>query len=220
MIKGSLHTSAFLHAVLEKEAKLRMGRLLSHCALIAAPEYARRIVVSDAALNIAPDTDQKRDICQNAIGFARALGIEAPKVAILAAVETVNTKMPATTDGAILAKMAERRQIIGGIVDGPLDLDAAVDSEAAKIKHIESPVAGCADVLIVPNIKAGNMVYKDLVFMADAQSAGLVVGARVPIILTSRADNAQHRRFAAAAAVIYAKAAAQDPSILIPEISE
>ncbi len=220
LMKGSLHTDEFLHAVLDKEAKLRTGRLLSHCALIAAPEYARRIIVSDAALNIAPDTDQKRDICQNAIGLARALGIDMPKVAILAAVEIVSTKMPATLDGAILAKMADRRQIVGGIVDGPLDLDAAVDAEAAKIKHIESPVAGCADILIAPNIEAGNMVYKDLVFMADAQSAGLVIGARVPVILTSRADDAQDRRFAAAAAVIYANAVARDPSILMPEISE
>ncbi|MGA7327758.1 MAG: phosphate acyltransferase, partial [Rhodomicrobium sp.] len=177
-------------------------------------------IVSDAALNIAPDTDQKRDICQNAIGLARALGIEMPKVAIVAAIETVNTKMPATTDGAILAKMANRKQIAGGIVDGPLDLDAAVDAEAARIKNIASPVAGCADVLIVPNIEAGNVIYKDLVFMANAQSAGLVVGARVPVILTSRADNPDARRFAAAVAAIYANAASRDPSILMPEISE
>ena len=220
LMKGSLHTDVYLHAVLEKEARLRTGRLLSHCALISAPQYARRVVVTDAALNIAPDTNQKRDICQNAIGFARAMGIETPKVAVLAAVEVVNTKMPATTDGAILAKMADRRQIVGGIVDGPLDLDAAVDAEAARIKHIVSPVAGCADVLVVPNIEAGNMVYKDLVFMADAQSAGLVVGARVPLILTSRADNAEDRRFAAAAAALYANAAAKDPSIISPEISD
>ncbi|MGA9767276.1 MAG: bifunctional enoyl-CoA hydratase/phosphate acetyltransferase [Rhodomicrobium sp.] len=220
LMKGSLHSDAFLRGVLDKDAKLRTGRLLSHCAIIATPVYARRIIVSDAALNIAPDADQKRDICQNAIGLARALGIETPKVAVLAAIETVNTKMPATTDGAILAKMADRKQIVGGIVDGPLDLDAAVDAEAARIKHIESPVAGCADILIVPNIEAGNVVYKDLVFMADAQSAGLVVGARVPVILTSRADGAEARRFSAAAAVIYANAAARDPSILMPEISE
>ncbi len=220
LMKGSLHTSVFLHAVLEKEAKLRTGRLLSHCALIAAPEYARRIIVTDAALNIAPDTDQKRDICQNAIGLARALGIEKQKVAIVAAIETVNTKMPATTDGAILAKMSDRRQIVDGIIDGPLDLDAAVDAEAARTKHIESPVAGCADILVVPNIETGNVIYKDLVFMANAQSAGLVVGARVPIVLTSRADNAEARRFAAATALIYANAAARDPSILMPEILE
>jgi phosphotransacetylase len=190
LMKGSLDTSVLLHAVMEKEAKLRAGRLISHCAMVSAPTYARRFVLSDVALNIAPDTDQKRDICQNAIGFALALGIDVPKVAVLAAVETVRTKMPATLDGAILAKMSDRGQIVGGIVDGPLDLDAAVDAEAARIKHISSPVAGLADVLIVPNIEAGNMVYKTLAFMADAQTAGLVVGARVPVILTSRADSA------------------------------
>ena len=206
-----------LHAVMQKEAKLRTGRLISHCAMVSAPTYARRFVLSDVALNIAPDTDQKRDICQNAIGFARALGIDLPKVAVLAAVEMVQTKMPATLDGAILAKMADRRQIVGGIVDGPLDLDAAVDAEAARIKHISSPVAGLADVLIVPNIEAGNMVYKNLAFMADAQTAGLVVGARVPVILTSRADTAAARRFSAAAAVLYADALARDPAILTPK---
>ena len=220
LMKGSLHTNILLHAVLQKDANLRTERLLSHCAMVSVPTYARRFVLSDVALNIAPDTDQKREICQNAIGFARAMGIDKPKVAILAAVEMVNTKMPATTDGAILAKMADRRQIVGGIVDGPLDLDAAVDAEAARIKHIVSPVAGVADVLIVPNIEAGNMVYKNLAFMADAQTAGLVVGARVPVILTSRADTAAARRFSAAAAVLYANALAQDPSILLPEAAE
>src|SRR5208282_463007 len=220
LMKGSLHTDVLLHAVMQKEAKLRTGRLISHCAMMSVPTYARRFVISDVALNIAPDTDQKRDICQNAIGFARALGIDLPKVAVLAAVEMVQTKMPATLDGAILAKMADRGQIVGGIVDGPLDLDAAVDSEAARIKHISSPVAGLADVLIVPNIEAGNMVYKNLAFMADAQIAGLVVGARVPVILTSRADTAAARRFSAAAAVLYADALTRDPGILLPEIAE
>jgi phosphotransacetylase len=220
LMKGSLHTDVLLHAVMQKEAKLRTGHLLSHCAIISVPTYARRIVITDVALNIAPDTDQKRDICQNAIGFARALGIDVPKVAVLAAVETVRTKMPATLDGAILAKMADRRQIVGGIVDGPLDLDAAVDPEAARIKHIFSPVAGLADVLIVPNIEAGNMVYKDLAFMADAQTAGLVVGARVPIVLTSRADTAPARRFSAAAAVLYANSLAHDPNTILPETAE
>ena len=220
LMKGSLHTDVLLHAVMAKESRLRTGRLLSHCAMLAVPTYARRFVVSDVALNIAPDTDQKRDICQNAIGFARALGIEVPKVAVLAAVEMVRTRMPASLDGAILAKMADRRQIVGGIVDGPLDLDAAVDAEAARIKHIDSPVAGLADVLIVPNIEAGNMVYKNLAFMADAQTAGLVVGARVPVILTSRADSAAARRFSAAAAVLYAAALARDPGILNPETAE
>jgi phosphotransacetylase len=220
LMKGSLHTDVLLHAVMQKEAKLRTGRLISHCLMVSVPTYARRFVISDVALNIAPDTDQKRDICQNAIGFARALGIELPKVAVLAAVEMVQTKMPATLDGAILAKMADRRQIVGGIVDGPLDLDAAVDAEAARIKHISSPVAGLADVLIVPNIEAGNMVYKNLAFMADAQIAGLVVGARVPVILTSRADTPAARRFSAATAVLYANALARDPAILLPETAE
>jgi phosphate acetyltransferase len=155
-------TVAILRNVLAREAKLHAGRPLSHCALVSVPTYARRFVISDAALNIAPDTDQKREICQNAIGFARALGIPVPKVAVLAAVETIHTKMSATLDGAILAEMADRGQIAGGIVDGPLDLDAAVDAEAAKIKHIESPVAGNADILIAPNIEAGNMIDHDL----------------------------------------------------------
>jgi phosphotransacetylase len=220
LMKGSLHTDVLLHAIMQKEAKLRTGRLISHCAMVSVPTYARRVIVSDVALNIAPDTDQKRDICQNAIGFARALGIDPPKVAVLAAVEMVQTRMQATLDGAILAKMADRRQIVGGIVDGPLDLDAAVDPEAARIKQISSPVAGLADVLIVPNIEAGNMVYKNLAFMADAQTAGLVVGARVPVILTSRADTAAARRFSAAAAVLYADALARDPAILLPETAE
>ena len=220
LMKGSLHTDVLLHAVLQKEAKLRTGRLISHCTMVSAPTYARRFVISDVALNIAPDTDQKRDICQNAIGFARALGVETPKVAVLAAVEMVRTKMPASLDGAILAKMADRRQIVGGIVDGPLDLDAAVDAEAARIKNISSPVAGLADVLIAPNIEAGNMVYKNLAFMADAQTAGLVVGARAPIVLTSRADTTAARRFSAAAAVLYADKLARDPTILQPETAE
>jgi phosphate acetyltransferase len=220
LMKGSLHTDVLLHAVMQKDAGLRTGRLLSHCAAISVPTYGRRIVLTDVALNIAPDTDQKKDICQNAIGFARALGVETPKVAVLAAVETVRTKMPATLDGAILAKMADRRQIVGGVVDGPLDLDAAVDAEAARIKHIVSPVAGAADVLLVPNIEAGNMVYKDLAFMADAQTAGLVVGARVPVILTSRADGPAARRFSAAAAVLYADALAREPEAIFPETAE
>ncbi len=220
LMKGSLHTDILLRAILQKDARLRTERLISHCMMISVPTYARRFVLSDVALNIAPDADQKRDICQNAIGFARALGTDMPKVAVLAAVEMVNTKMPATIDGAILAKMADRGQIVGGIVDGPLDLDAAVDAEAARIKHISSPVAGLADILIAPNIEAGNMVYKNLAFMADAQIAGLVVGARVPVILTSRADTASARRFSAAAAVLYADASARDSAILHPEIAE
>ena len=217
LMKGSLHTDVLLHAIMQKDAKLRTRRLISHCVMVSALTYARRFVLSDVALNIAPTTDQKRDICQNAIGFARALGIDLPKVAVLAAVEMVQTKMPATLDGAILAKMADRGQIVGGVVDGPLDLDAAVDTEAARVKNISSPVAGRADVLIVPNIEAGNMVYKNLAFMADAQTADLVVGARTPVILTSRANSPAARRFSAAAAVLYAEALARDPAIVLPE---
>jgi phosphate acetyltransferase len=220
LMKGSLHTDQYMHAVLQKENRLRTSRLLSHCMLIAAPAYSRRIIISDAAVNIAPDLDQKRDIVQNAIILARALGIVQPKVAILAAIETVNSKMPATMDAAALAKMADRRQIVGGVVDGPLDLDIAVDEEAARIKGIESPVAGKADILIAPNIEAGNMMYKELAFMAGAQVAGLVMGARVPVILTSRADTAQARLFSCALAVLLAEATAKDPTALHPVTSE
>lgn len=215
LMKGSLHTDILLHAVLQKEAKLKTGRLLSHCCLISAPTYPERIVLSDVALNITPDIGQKQDICQNAIGFAKALGIDAPKVAILSAVETLNIKMPSTLDGAVLAKMAERGQIVGATVDGPLDFDAALDADAARIKHITSPVAGIANILIVPNIEAGNMVYKEFDFIADSQIAGLVVGARVPIILTSRADNAEKRRFSAAAAALYAQALLKEPETIL-----
>ena len=210
LMKGSLDTDILLHAAMEKDAKLRTGRLMSHCALLSVPTYGRRFILTDAALNIAPDTDQKRDIAQNAIDFARALGIETPKLAVLAAIEIVNTKMPATLDGAILARMNDRGQITGGIVDGPLDLDAAVDVEAAKTKQITSPVAGTADILLAPNIEAANMIYKNLAFMADAQTAGLVIGARVPIVLTSRADTAAARRFSAAIAVLYAESLKSD----------
>lgn len=219
LMKGSLHTGQFLHAVLQKESRLRVARTLSHCALMSVPTYARQFIVTDVALNIAPDTNQKRDICQNAIGFARAMGITLPKVAVLAAVEMVETGMQATLDGAILAKMADRGQIVGGIVDGPLNLDAAVDAEAARTKGITSAVAGVADVLLVPTIEAGNMVYKNLSFMSDAKMAGVVVGARVPVILSSRADGIAARLFSAAAAALYAEATRRDPSILTPDVA-
>jgi len=204
LMKGSLHTDILLHAVLQKEANLKTGRLLSHCALISAPTYPERIVLSDIALNITPDVNQKKDICLNAIDFAQAMGINKPKLALLAAVETINTKMSSTLDAAIIAKMADRGQITGATLDGPLDFDAAIDKDAARIKNIKSPVAGVANILIVPNIEAGNMIYKQFDFIADAQTAGLVVGARVPIILTSRADTADQRKFSAAAALLYA----------------
>lgn len=220
LMKGSLHTDIFLHAIVSRDSGLRTGRLLSHCSLLSVPTYARQIVLTDVALNIAPDISQKRDICQNAIGFAKALGIEVPKVAILAAVETVRPKMQASMDAALLAKMADRGQIVGALVDGPLALDNAVDKEAARIKKIKSPVAGEADILVVPNIEAGNMVYKNLVFMADAQMAGLVVGAKVPVMLTSRADTAEARLFSAAAAALYAHALAEDPNNILPVVED
>jgi len=213
LMKGSLHTDVLLHAVVQKEANLRTGRLLSHCALIFSPAYGRRIILSDAAINIAPDLDQKRDICQNAIFMAHALGNPKPLVAVVSAVEVVRSKMPSTLDGAALAKMSERRQIVGGIVDGPLDLDGAVDPEAAKIKRIDSPVAGHADILIAANIDAGNAMYKEFLFMAGAQAAGCVMGARVPIILTSRADSAETRTLSAALAVLVADAVHKNPSL-------
>jgi phosphotransacetylase len=219
-MKGSLHTDQYMHAVLQRENRLRTSRLLSHCMLIAAPAYDRPIIVSDVAVNIAPDLDQKRDIVQNAIILARAIGLSTPKVAILAAVETVNSRMQATLDAAALAKMADRRQIVGGVVDGPLDLDIAVDKEAARIKGVETPVAGEANILIAPNIEAGNMMYKELAFMAGAQAAGLVMGARVPVILTSRADSPQSRLFSCALAVLFAEASSKDPSLLHPILGE
>ena len=220
LMKGSLHTDQYMHAVLQHENRLRTNRLLSHCMLIAAPAYARPIIVSDAAVNIAPDLDQKRDIVQNAIILARAIGLPTPKVAILAAIETVNSRMQATLDAAALAKMADRRQIVGGTVDGPLDLDIAVDKEAARTKGVETAVAGEADILIAPNIEAGNMMYKELAFMAGAQAAGLVMGARVPVILTSRADSPQSRLFSCALAVLFAEASSKDPSLLHPIVAE
>ena len=220
LMKGSLHTDQYMHAVLQRENRLRTGRLLSHCMLIAAPTYAHPIIVSDAAVNIAPDLDQKRDIVQNAIILGRAIGLSTPKVAVLAAVETVNSKMQATLDAAALAKMADRRQIVGGIVDGPLDLDIAVDKQAARIKGVESPLAGEANILIAPNIEAGNMMYKELTFMAGAQAAGLVMGARVPVILTSRADSPQSRLYSCALAVLFAEASSRDPSLLHPILGE
>jgi len=214
LMKGSLHTDVFLHAILQKEAGLRTRRLLSLCALIYSPAYGRRIVLTDSAMNIAPDLDQKRDICQNAILFARAVGIETPKLAAISAVETVRPQMPSTIDGAALAKMADRGQIVGGIVDGPLDLDAAVDPQAAKIKKIVSPVAGHADILVAANIEAANAIYKVFLFMDGAQAADCLMGARVPIILTSRADSPQTRAYSAATAVIVANAIRNDPLML------
>jgi phosphate acetyltransferase len=205
IMKGSLHTEELLAAVVDACNGLRTDRRMSHVFILDVPAYPRPLLVSDAAINIAPDLATKRDIVQNAIDLAHALGVEQPRVAILAAVETVHPDMPATTDAAALAKMADRGQIVGGLVDGPLAFDNAISSEAAAAKDIVSGVAGIADVLIVPNIEAGNMMAKQFAYLGDAQSGGIVMGARVPIMLTSRADGRLSRLASCAAAVLVAR---------------
>ena len=205
IMKGSLHTDELLHEVMRRETGLRTERRVSHCFLLAVPTYDRPIIVTDAAINIFPDLAGKVDICQNAIYLAHAMGLPEPKVAILSAVETVTPTIPSTLEAAALCKMADRGQIKGGIIDGPLAFDNAIDVEAAEIKGIDSPVAGVADILLVPDLEAGNMLAKQLTFMANAEAAGIVLGARVPIILTSRADSARTRLTSAAVAVLVAK---------------
>ena len=214
LMKGSLHTDELLHEVMSKERGLRTERRISHCFLLAVPTYARPIIVSDAAINIAPTLEDKAHICQNAIDLARAIGIALPKVAILSAVETVTPKIASTLDAAALCKMADRGQITGGLLDGPLAFDNAVDLEAARTKGITSPVAGNADILIVPNLEAGNMLAKQLTFMADAEAAGIVIGARAPIVLTSRADSARTRLASCAVAVLFAEAQRRGEALL------
>jgi phosphotransacetylase len=206
LMKGSLHTDELLGAVVARDAGLRTGRRISHVFIMDVPTYHKILIVTDAAINIAPGLEDKADICQNAIDLAVSLGLEKPKVAILAAVETVTSKMPATIDAASLCKMADRGQIAGGTLDGPLAFDNAISREAAAIKGIESEVAGDADILLVPDLEAGNMLAKQLIFLANADSAGLVLGARVPIILTSRADSVRSRIASCAVAVLAAHA--------------
>jgi phosphotransacetylase len=203
LMKGHLHTDEFLRPVVRKDTGLRTRRRLSHVFVMDSPDLDHLILVSDAAMAIAPDLMQKADITQNAIDLARAIGIGLPKVGILSAIETVNPAMPSSVDAAILSKMAERGQIVGGLVDGPLAMDNALSPAAAKAKGLGSLVAGRADVLIAPNIEAGNMLAKDLIFVGGAQSAGLVVGASVPIILTSRSDDAAARVASCAVALAY-----------------
>ncbi len=202
LMKGSLHTDEFLHPILAPEMNLRTARRLSHVFLEDVPSYPKLLLISDGAINIAPDLDAKKDIVENAIEMAQALGIEMPKVAILSAVEVVNPRIPSTLDAAALCKMAERGQITGGVLDGPLAFDNAVSALAAKIKHIESPVVGQADILIAPDLEAGNMISKQLEYLAGAEAAGVVMGARVPIILTSRADSARNRMASCAVATM------------------
>lgn len=204
IMKGSLHTEELLAAVVDAHTGLRTDRRMSHVFILDVPSYPRPLLIGDAAVNIAPDLATKHHIVQNAIDLAHALGVQEPRVAILAAVETVHPNMSATTDAAALAKMADRGQIVGALVDGPLAFDNAISAEAAESKEIVSSVAGIADVLIVPNIEAGNMMAKQLAYLGNAQSAGIVMGARVPIMLNSRADGRLSRLASCAAAVLVA----------------
>ena len=205
LMKGSLHTDELLHAVLAPESRLRTGRRLSHVYIMDVPTYPRPLLVTDAAVNIAPDLMAKRDIIQNAIDLAHVMGIALPKVAILSAVETINNKLQSTLDAAALCKMADRGQITGALVDGPLAFDNAVSLEAAAEKGITSPVAGQADILVVPDLEAGNILAKQLTFLAGADAAGIVLGAQVPIILTSRADAERTRMASCAIAALLAR---------------
>ena len=204
LMKGSLHTDELIGAVVAREEGLRTARRISHCFVMDVPTYAVPLIVSDAAVNIAPTLEEKVDIVQNAIDLAHALGAQEVRVAILSAMETVNPKVPSTIEAAALCKMADRGQITGALLDGPLAFDNAVDPEAARIKGIKSAVAGQAQILVVPDLEAGNMLAKNLTFMMKADSAGIVLGARVPIILTSRADSLRGRMASCAIAVLYA----------------
>jgi phosphate acetyltransferase len=212
LMKGSLHTDELMGAVVAREGGLRTARRISHCFVMDVPTYSEALIVSDAAINIAPTLEEKVDIVQNAIDLAHALGAQEVRVAILSAMETVNPKVPSTIEAAALCKMADRGQITGGILDGPLALDNAINLRAAEVKHIKSPVAGRANVLIVPDLEAGNMLAKSLSFLADADAAGIVLGARVPIILTSRADSITTRLASCAVAALVAKARREIPA--------
>jgi phosphate acetyltransferase len=206
LMKGSLHTDELMREVTSGKTGLRTARRISHVFILDVPTYAETLFITDAAINIFPDLDAKRDIVQNAIDLFTQVGLGTPRVAILSAVETVTAKIPSTIDAAALCKMAERGQIMGGILDGPLAFDNAIDLEAAKIKGLKSAVAGRAQILVVPDLEAGNMLAKNLTFLAKADAAGIVLGARVPIILTSRADSVRSRMASCAAAVLYADA--------------
>lgn len=204
LMKGSLHTDELMGAVVATATGLRTSRRLSHCFVMDVPERAEPLIITDAAVNIVPTLADKVDIVQNAIDLAHVLRFNPVKVAILAAVETVSAKMPSTIDAAALCKMADRGQITGALLDGPLAMDNAIDPQAAAIKHLVSPVAGQANVLLAPDLEAGNMLAKSLSFMAGASAAGIVLGARVPVILTSRADTVQARLASCAVAVLVA----------------
>jgi phosphate acetyltransferase len=204
LMKGSLHSDEILGAVAKRDTGLRTARRISHVFVMDVPTHPQTLFITDAAVNIAPDLPAKRDIVQNAIDLYAGLGLGAPKVAILSAVETVNPGIPSTIDAAALCKMADRGQITGGELDGPLAFDNAISPEAVRIKGIKSPVAGRAQILVVPNLEAGNMLAKNLSFLARADAAGIVLGARVPVILTSRADNVRSRMASCAVAMLLA----------------
>ena len=206
LMKGSLHTDELLGAVVRRESGLRTGRRLSHVFFMDVPTYHKPLMVTDAAINIAPTLSEKADICQNAIDLAHALGVAQPKVAILSGVENINEKIPSTTDAASLCKMADRGQITGALLDGPLAMDNAISREAAAIKGIVSAVAGDADILLVPDLVSGNILAKQLTFMSNADAAGIVLGAKVPVVLTSRADSVRARLTSCALAILAASA--------------
>jgi phosphate acetyltransferase/phosphate butyryltransferase len=205
LMKGSLRTEELLHEVVAEDTGLRTGRRISHVFALDVPTYPRPLFLTDAAINIAPTLEDKRDIVQNAIDLARVLGIDSPRVAILSAVETVTPRLRSTLDAAALCKMADRGQISGGLLDGPLAFDNAVSEEAARSKGITSAVAGRADILVVPDLEAGNMLAKQLEYLAEAQGAGIVLGARVPIALTSRADKPLSRMASCALTLLRAR---------------
>ncbi|HUO63500.1 MAG TPA: bifunctional enoyl-CoA hydratase/phosphate acetyltransferase [Terriglobales bacterium] len=213
LMKGSLHTDELMAAVVPSATGLRTARRMSHVFLMDVPAYPRVLLVTDAAINIYPTLEDKVDIVQNAIDLARVLGLAQPKVAILSAVETVNPKIQSTLDAAALCKMADRGQITGGVLDGPLAFDNAISEEAARTKKIVSPVAGKADILLVPDLEAGNMLAKQLQYLAGADSAGIVLGTRVPIVLTSRADSVRTRIASAAVMALVADARRDKPTV-------
>ncbi|GBR07741.1 bifunctional enoyl-CoA hydratase/phosphate acetyltransferase [Asaia siamensis] len=205
LTKGSLHTDTFMAGVIRQESGLRTKRRMSHVFCIAVPDYPDLLLVSDAAINIAPVLTTKRDIVQNAIDLHHALGLGTPRVALLSAVETINTKIQGTLDAASLCKMADRKEITGGVLDGPLAMDVAVSFESAEIKGVESPVAGRAQILIAPDLESGNILVKTLAFLGKAATSGIVIGAKVPVLLTSRADDATARLASAAIGALYAR---------------
>jgi phosphate acetyltransferase len=216
LMKGSLHTDELMRAVTSSKTGLRTARRISHVFVMDVPSHPETLFITDAAINIFPDLDTKRDIIQNAIDLFTQGGLGTPRVAILSAVETVTSKIPSTIEAAALCKMAERGQITGGVLDGPLAFDNAVDAEAARVKGIKSEVAGRAQILVVPDLEAGNMLAKNLSFMANADAAGIVLGARVPIVLTSRADTVRTRMASCAIAALYADARRRIGSV--PEV--